>query len=296
MAGIVLEFSHHGDFDSFGIIRSSTPTSLANLPSPLVTGLSTMFYVDTAVVVGQTYYYRAVVWRDGDMVVGDEVAITAVVGDIHWSKTKVLLHFENNFTDATGRVWANSGVSFSETVKKFGTAALFRNASNSSLSTPRTADFNWWEYGAYTIEAFVQAPTASYTPSGVGRSDMICCTDNGQSLYEWGFGINERNKLSFAYWGGAEKLVEGTRQLNDNQFHHIAMTFDGAVIRLFADGNLEAQANIEGTLMNYNTPLRIGAGTGFDSHQFYLDEVRITPGVCRYADNFTVTSSPFPDA
>lgn len=296
MAGIVLEFSHHGDFDSFGIIRSSTPTDLANLPSPLVTGLSTMFYVDTAAVVGQTYYYRAVVWRNGDIVVGDEVKITAVAGDIHWSKTKVLLHFENNFTDATGRVWTNSGVSFSGTVKKFGTAALFRNANNSSLSTPRTADFNWWAHGAYTIEAFAQAPTASYTPEGEGRTDMICCTDNGRSLYEWGFGINERNKLSFAYWSGSSQLIEGTRQLDDNQFHHIAMTFDGAVIRLFADGVLEAQANITGTLVNYNTPLRIGAGNDFQSHKFYLDELRITPGVCRYAANFTVTNSPFPSA
>lgn len=296
MAGIVLEFSHHGDFDSFGIIRSSAPTSLASLPAPLVTGLSTMFYVDTAVVVGQTYYYRAVVWRDGEMAVGDEVAITAVAGDIHWSKTKVLLHFENNFTDATGRVWTNSGVSFSETVKKFGIAALSRGVSGSSLSTSRTEDFNWWAHGAYTIEAFAQAPTASYTPAGAGRSDMICCTDNGQAIYEWGFGINERNKLSFAYWSGSAQLIEGTRELNDNQFHHIAMTFDGTVIRLFADGNLEAQGNISGTLTNYNTPLRIGAGSGFSSHQFYLDEVRITPGVCRYTANFTVTNSPFPSA
>ena len=64
MAGIRLEWAQFGDFDSFGIIRSSAPTNLASLPAPLVTGLSTMFYVDTTVVGGATYYYRVVAWRD----------------------------------------------------------------------------------------------------------------------------------------------------------------------------------------------------------------------------------------
>jgi hypothetical protein len=38
---------------------------IQNLPTALVTGLSTMYYVDTDIVKNQKYYYRVVVWRDG---------------------------------------------------------------------------------------------------------------------------------------------------------------------------------------------------------------------------------------
>lgn len=98
MAGIVLEFSHHGDFDSFGIIRSNTPTTLISLPAPLVTGLSTMFYVDTAVIEGETYYYRPVVWCDGEMEVGDEVEVVA--GVITLCRYIRVFITENNGLDA----------------------------------------------------------------------------------------------------------------------------------------------------------------------------------------------------
>lgn len=80
MAGIRLEFAQYGDFDTFDVIRSTT--SLAgvadvDLPSPIVTGLTTMYYVDSAVVVGTTYYYKVRVNRDGTSVVSDQIAALA---------------------------------------------------------------------------------------------------------------------------------------------------------------------------------------------------------------------------
>jgi hypothetical protein len=64
----VLDLSLH----SLGIlihstfIRSTTSMDdIQNLPTALVTGLSTMYYVDTDIVKNQKYYYRVVVWRDG---------------------------------------------------------------------------------------------------------------------------------------------------------------------------------------------------------------------------------------
>ena len=47
MAGIRLEWAQFGDFDSFDVLRSGSPMDINALPSPLVTGLPTMFYVDT---------------------------------------------------------------------------------------------------------------------------------------------------------------------------------------------------------------------------------------------------------
>lgn len=80
MAGIRLEWAQFGDFDSFDVIRSNI--SMANiadedLPSPIATGLSTMYYVDTTVVEGATYYYKVRVNRDGTSVVSNEVSVAA---------------------------------------------------------------------------------------------------------------------------------------------------------------------------------------------------------------------------
>ncbi|MEX5287321.1 discoidin domain-containing protein [Acinetobacter towneri] len=81
MPGIVLECSQHGDFDSFDVIRSLTSmngVSDSNLPLPIATGLLTMYYVDTTVVEGGTYYYKFRVWRDGAALVSDEVKVLAI--------------------------------------------------------------------------------------------------------------------------------------------------------------------------------------------------------------------------
>lgn len=80
MPGIRLEFAQFGDFDSFDIIRSNTSMSSiadVDLPSPIATDLTTMYYVDTTVVEGATYYYKIRVWRSGASIVSDETSVIA---------------------------------------------------------------------------------------------------------------------------------------------------------------------------------------------------------------------------
>lgn len=82
MAGVVLEFAQFGNFDSFDIIRSTSsmmtiPDHL--LPAPIATGLTTMLYVDTAVIENTMYYYKARVWRSSESVVSDEIQVLAVL-------------------------------------------------------------------------------------------------------------------------------------------------------------------------------------------------------------------------
>jgi CO dehydrogenase/acetyl-CoA synthase epsilon subunit len=80
MAGIRIEFAQFGDFDSFDVIRSTSSMSIADvdLPSPIVTGLTTMYYIDTTVVVGARYYYKIRVWRDGVSAVSNEIQTIAL--------------------------------------------------------------------------------------------------------------------------------------------------------------------------------------------------------------------------
>lgn len=81
MAGIRLEFAQFGHFDSFDIIRSLTSMNgLADnqLPQPISTGLTSMYYVDSSVIEGQAYYYKVRVWRGLESIISDEIQCIAV--------------------------------------------------------------------------------------------------------------------------------------------------------------------------------------------------------------------------
>lgn len=80
MGGVVLECAQFGDFDSFDVIKSNismatTPDHL--LPTPIATGLKTMYYMDNSVVEGGIYYYKFRVWRGLESLVSDDVRVLA---------------------------------------------------------------------------------------------------------------------------------------------------------------------------------------------------------------------------
>lgn len=57
--GVRLEFAQFGHFDSFDVIRagqSMASLAIEDLPMPLVTGLKTMYYVDSRPLEGENYY------------------------------------------------------------------------------------------------------------------------------------------------------------------------------------------------------------------------------------------------
>lgn len=91
MAGIRLEWAQFGDFDSFDVLRADEPMDVGVLPSPIATGLSTMYYVDSNVIEGLTYYYKIRVNRDGIYFVSDELKAVA-----HNLKTVVELLFSSS--------------------------------------------------------------------------------------------------------------------------------------------------------------------------------------------------------
>lgn len=284
MAGIVLEFSHYGDFDSFGIIRSSTPTNLASLPAPLVTGLSTMFYVDTAVIEGEVYYYRPVVWRDGEMAVGDEVSAVATEGDMYWDKVVVLLHIDGDLVDACGNTWvAQGGMQLSYTDPKFGSGCAYSDGSyNSNLHMtspiPKLLDDDFCIEMYYkpvntnTVRSFFN----TYGPGNTSERNLLIANVNG--------------KLTASLI-----TITGDNSFTVNKWHHVAYTRQGNILRLFLDGVLVGSGNITGSvrtdaiyigLQPYNLSWAVPG---------FYDELRITKGVARYIVNFTPPVTPFLD-
>ena len=82
--------------------------------------------------------------------------------------------------------------------------------------------------------------------------------------------------------------------IGDSQWHHIAMSRSGSLLKVFIDGiTVESAANSIDCTGQY---LVIG---GYYSASYgllgYIDDLRITKGVARYTANFTPPTAPFPD-
>ncbi|MFZ4058434.1 MAG: LamG-like jellyroll fold domain-containing protein [Ferruginibacter sp.] len=90
--------------------------------------------------------------------------------------------------------------------------------------------------------------------------------------------------------GGVNRLLYGTTAVNDNQWHHVAASYDGENIRLYVDGVLENTLAATGTLPIVTSPLGIGYNYADGRYQFIgkIDEVRIW-NVARNLTQITAT-------
>jgi YD repeat-containing protein len=73
-----------------------------------------------------------------------------------------------------------------------------------------------------------------------------------------------------------------------NTWYHYALTKQGTTFRLFINGQLETTATSAQVTDPMNVSLNIGGGFGGENFRGYIDEVRITKGVARYAASFMV--------
>lgn len=173
MAGIRLEFAQFGHFDSFDVVRSITSmigVADVDLPTPIATGLKSMYYVDASVVHGQVYYYKVRVWRGSTSFVSDEIAISTDI-DNYWANVSSLLHFDGFdnstiFTDEKGTIWTRNGSPIISTAQsKFG-GSSGRFSKNNYISTNTLAPFLFGASDDFTIEAWI------YVASGASINDQ----------------------------------------------------------------------------------------------------------------------------
>ncbi|MBL0183766.1 MAG: T9SS type A sorting domain-containing protein [Chitinophagaceae bacterium] len=77
--------------------------------------------------------------------------------------------------------------------------------------------------------------------------------------------------------GGIYRTLSGTTSVNDNQWHHIATTYDGAAMKIYVDGVLENTLAATGSLYASTGPLGIGYNYSAANYPFIgkIDEVRI---------------------
>lgn len=135
-----------------------------------------------------------------------------------------------------------------------------------------------------TIEAWVKTGNAGSEYRGI-------------IVKQWAFGLFLKDNVLVAYdWSSGERNV-GVN-LADNQWHHVAMTFQSGVsngVRVYVDGVLSLTTQL--TIASQTVGLSIGSGT-FGAMQAFtgvIDEARVSNSL-RYNANFTPQADLTADA
>jgi hypothetical protein len=222
--------------------------------------------------------------------------------------TKVLLHFDGSdgattFEDSSPapKAFTPAGhVQLDTADSKFGGAAGLFDGNGDYITTPDHADFDLGS-GDWTIETWFKCTAA------VGSNRVICgtvgplwdVTDTAFALY-----LNTAGLLTGeAVIGGNWRTVQGAAVFSDVSnpgWHHAAFVRDGGSLRLYVDGvQIDSEA-CSGAMTNSPSQLAIGnwgdAIEATESWKGWLDEFRMSKGICRYpgGTTFTPAARAFP--
>lgn len=140
--------------------------------------------------------------------------------------------------------------------------------------------------GDFTIEMWVRTTDASQ-----------------KTLLEYGNAWNLTMHQGGLYWeddgSGGGVTLSGVVSVNDGQWHHIAVTRESGIYRLFIDGAKDFEYIYNSGDYSGQHPLGIGAAILYPSapENFvgHIDDLRITKGVARYSGAFSVPTEAFPD-
>ena len=206
-----------------------------------------------------------------------------------------LLHFDGadgstTFTDqVAGRTWAAvDGVQIGTAESKFGGAA-YTGAIGGRLGHP-TPGAEWLLSGDYSIECWLLcndnggAAAVLSIGTSTGQGTIVSITAGGSSITH-SVGANTARSQG----DGAGSLY--------GRWVHVFAGRQGTTTYTAVNGVMRVDAldlaNANGTVTSVYAGGQavIGAGTPY----IYLDEFRITKGVCRHTASFTPPTAPYPN-
>lgn len=177
-----------------------------------------------------------------------------------------------------------SGAVQSSTFSKFGMYSLgLLTGTGRAASIPNSPD---WDFGAgtFTIEAQVRFAIVQ------SNSSIVC--QWGSSGASWAFYLSG-GTLFWRFYdsGGTLHDVSFAFTPITTAYQHFAVDRDSAgTIRVYVDGVVKASSVFAQTMSTSAQPVKIGVVQGFEGSfdlNGYVNEVRITKGVARYAGAFT---------
>ena len=187
------------------------------------------------------------------------------------------------FVEATASIDGKSitvqgDAQLSTTEKKFGTASVVFDGTGDYLELATSSDFGFGT-GDYAIEAFIRP-----TIIAAGKIfDFRTASPDVAALIDMdGSGTLRLNV------NGSNVISGGT--VTANTWHHIAVSRVSGTTSLFFNGTRVGSPYTDSNDYGNTKPLKIGANlNGADGFTGYIDEIRISKGVSRYANAASIT-------
>ena len=223
--------------------------------------------------------------------------------DPYFYNTSLLLHFDGahnsttvtdtSYLPKTASVQGDAKISIAK--NKFGGSSIYFDGSGDYLTVPSHPGFDFYDED-FTIEYWEYRISSGFRPA-------MCRVRTGQGYNPWLVGWNDSGTLycfmssDFSNWNIASQLSMGSAILN--AWTHYAVVRQGNTIRTYQNGIQIASTTSSLSLPAGGGPLSIGryADDGTAYLHGYLDDIRITRGVCRYPNGttFSVPTLPFSD-
>ena len=199
-----------------------------------------------------------------------------------WTDSSTSGHTITNTNSSGSPIVTKTGI------KKFGTASGYRPGNANSLNIPDSTDWHM-AGGDFTIESWVYS-------TGIPSDQWILTQNDASGNASWGIHIDTTtSKLEGLYQYGASSSIDfaGTTSLVGSTWYHCAMARDGNTLRLYLDGVEENTYDISANPTMYDSSSKciIMAVYPYGTSGVigYMDEVRVSKGICRYPDGTTFT-------
>jgi hypothetical protein len=237
-------------------------------------------------------------------ITGTAAALTKTTADPNFANVVLLIGADGtngstSFVDESSSaktITAFGNAQISTAQSKFGGSSAYFDGSGDYLRLADSADW-FFDTGQFTIELFVQFDT------GFGNDETFVNqwsgTDSSQNAW---FFYRQGGTLRFLTNNATVSVQSSAWSASTGQWYHVAVDRDGSnKIRLYIDGTMVASATSAASIINSNEFVAvgtIGTLTSFNPLNGWVDELRITKGVARYASDggYTVPTSAFPRA
>lgn len=143
--------------------------------------------------------------------------------------------------------------------------ALYCNGEESFAEIPEESHFDFT--GPMTLEAWVNVEQYNKTWQAI-----LTKGDNAWRLQR----DNNGNSVQFD-WNGLGGNLQGNTSINDGRWHHVAVVYDGNLLSLYIDGQLDDSTSVSGTPATNDFNVWIGNNAQQTAREFqgWIDEVRI---------------------
>jgi hypothetical protein len=218
------------------------------------------------------------------------------IGDPHFSKVVLACSFDTALKDESqyeNAISPAGNAAISTTQKKYGASSAYLDGTGDYLTIPHNG---WFEFGTldFTIEGWVYLTSIANGPMFYAKCDALSHSSLG-----WWAQIGSNGEVYFGYGNtnAAYYVVSSGAAITTNTWIHLALVRSGANVKIFKNGTQVGSKDLADAAAHDKTNAaqfgRFFTSTTNDLNG-YIDDIRITRGLARYAANFTPPASENP--